>query len=133
MAASKNPGEQPKNPDDVQDPSQKKPRRERELTRRMIVQAGWAVPIILATAGRSRPDVNPEVTAAATHGDRVSHGDGGHSDIGHQDATFPHNDVVVEGQHGDQPAEHDDTGHQDQAHNDQMLHSDLIAKTIKPK
>lgn len=105
--------------------------REREFSRRQLLRAGSAVPVVLsaewlAACGSSHSDAHGDHTDAphddAAHTDTHSDG-GGHSDHGHTD-TGGHGD------NGHSDTSHDDTGqHSDTAHSDTPQHSDEPAPT----
>ena len=92
------------------------------FTRRALVHAGWAVPVVMA--------VNPPQAFALTHFDAL----GSHSDSAHNDFPFhsdAHNDALPGGSHidsiphSDNPLTHfDNTGpgaHTDSAHIDAIV------------
>lgn len=120
--------------------------REREFTRRALLQAGCALPLIYAATSSGRLEAGCYVNSHAdsphvdSHTDQ--HADGpGHTDSPHEDAPHvdvphgdhhgdAHNDVGGQGSHTDSHSDtpHEDT-HTDSPHVDDANHADAHLDT----
>ena len=156
-----NPDPQSQQPDHDAGPKDAGPKEEKEevgagpseLTRRLVLQAGWTVPLVLALpVPLAAQFVQPHHHDIVVDHNDQAHFDGGphvdgHTDNGHSDGTFPHSDMehfdgishfadageFADGVHTDSPhhdsgpGHHDGPGsgsdHFDQAHSD-FSHAD---------
>jgi hypothetical protein len=118
--------------------------REKNFSRRALLQAGFAAPIVYAVA-RRLPGAHPQVRPTQTHTDTAHqdsphvdsvHADHAHSDVAHVDAHLDnnlpppdpaHSDLHIDSPHVDSAhadSAHADSAHADVAHGDSTTHAD---------
>ena len=95
--------------------------RQQEFTRRVLLRAGWIVPIVSTV---NIPSASAQSPTPREHLDHTDHNDlphSDHSDVAHTDTGTPHEDAAP---HTDTPhSDHADTPHQD--HQDHLdAHAD---------
>jgi hypothetical protein len=124
------------------EPEQSQSEREREFTRRLILQGAWSIPVIVAVPMRAFAQTGGPVPGHydasgfldRQHSDTSGHRDSsvfcdggshadGHSDKPHSDTGFW--DHQGHGDSGGKGVEHSDTLHQDKPHTDSFVDNHL--------